>query len=285
MTEMEQWPVIQKDDAGTRFKREFTGLLYAFSLIFYPVSIVHADDVCNLNQVRINFKQLAPSTDADQEWVEVRVLQKDLSEARLVNVDGEIVAITASRHVESKAMEAPRDFTFRSGWVLNTQFAFRHGERLRIRERYDLPSGATFYALAPPGEPHLTIFARPDGTLCNKVMNTNAGDHGFLVREYKSTPATKLEMLTGEAQGEPLTLRIVYLGSSGGIASFREIWSRQGRIVQAIDHTFDPSARELQLGPVTLRDVVIAPGAISAKVIAPAPRIAINHYWSDKLSR
>ena len=165
---------------------QMASALLLTATVFTAAGPATADDACGLNEVRLDYKHLAPASSTTSEWVEARVIDGDASRPRAVGIDGSLVTIAFSRHVESSTMEAPRDFTFRSGWLLNTQFAFRKGDRFRIRARYDVPSGATFYALMPPGEPYLTIFARPDGTLCNKVMNTNAGDHGFLVREYKS---------------------------------------------------------------------------------------------------
>lgn len=246
---------------------------------------VHADDSCDLNRVRIGFKQLASATDPSTEWIEAHVLDAQVDVSQTVRTDETVASIQFSRHLESSVMEAPRNFTFRSGWLLNTQFEFRQGEKLRIKGRYDVAPGTSLYALTPPGESHLTIFVRPDGTLCNKVMNTNAGDHGFLVRQYVSEPKTKLRMITGETRGEPLMLRIVYLGTSGGISSLREIWSSGGRIIDSKDHTFDPSTSEIRIGPVTLENVVISLNKITTTIAAPPERIPVNSYWIAKFDR
>jgi hypothetical protein len=245
----------------------------------------HADDTCGLGEVRLDFRHLAPASWTSREWVQSQVIDGGLDQPRTTGIDGTIATIAFSYHRESTSMEAPRDFTFRSGWMLNTQFAFRKGDKFSIRARYDVPSGSTYYALMPPGERHLTIFARPDGTLCNKVMNTNAGDHGFLVRQYKSSPATKLTMQRDSAQGEPLVLKVVYLGSSGGIASLREVWSRGGRILDVVTHTFDPGARELQIGPINLLQVSMTPASATARLAAPPGQLPVNRYWQGKIDR
>lgn len=261
--------------------RILTSVVVAYAMTF-PA---HADDACDLNRVRVSVKQLAPASDPSAGWVNADVLGMELGKSRSVGVDESVVTINFSKHVESSAMDAPRDFTFRSGWLLNTQFSFRRNDRFQIKARYDIPPELTLYALAPPGEAHLTIFARPDGTLCNKVMNTNAGDHGFLVKQYQSEPKTKLRLITGEAQGEPLMLRIQYLGTSGGVASLRELWSRGGRIVESKDHTFDVSAQRIRIGPLTLENVSITKGAINATIEPPPKKIPVSRYWESKFNR
>lgn len=241
-----------------------------------------ADDACGLDEVRIDIKRLAPSTSTSSVWVQAELLEGGAGAVRTVSKDGSIAVIAFSRHVQASVMKAPRDFTFRSGWLLNTQFAFRDGARFQIRARYDVPSGATFYALTPPDEPYLTIFARPDGTLCNKVMNTNAGDHGFLVREYKSSPATKLVMDTRAGQEEPMVLRIIYLGTAGGVASFREVWSRQGRILETADHRYDPGARRLNIAGVDIEIASIDAAEVRGSVLPPPPQLAWSTYWARR---
>ena len=243
---------------------------------------LRADDACGLDEVRLNFKRLAPASSMSSKWVQAQMLDDASVAVRAIPVDGTVVAIAFSRHIQASTMEAPRDFTFRSGWLLNTQFAFRKGDRFRIRARYDVPSGATLYALMPPNEPYLTIFARPDGSLCNKVMNTNAGDHGFLVREYKSSPATKLMMETQVGQDEPMVLKIVYLGTAGGVTSFREIWSQQGRIVQTADHAYDPGATHLRIAGIDIEIASISATEVRARVPPPQRKLAWSAYWSRR---
>lgn len=243
---------------------------------------VHADDACGLNEVRLDIKRLAPSTSTTSEWVQAEVLDGEQGAVRAVPKDGAVAAVAFSRHVQASMLLAPRDFTFRSGWILNTQFAFRNGAKFQIRARYDVPSGASFYALMPPDEPFLTIFARPDGTLCNKVMNTNAGDHGFLVREYKSSPATKLVMDTRAERKEPMVLRIIYLGTAGGVASFREVWSRQGRIVETADHRYDPSAKRLSIAGVDIEIASIDATEVRALMLPPPRQLAWSAYWARR---
>ena len=149
-------------------------------------------------------------------------------------------------------MKAPNDFTFRSGWVLNTQFTFNVDEKLPIQAIYDMPTGERFYALRT-GTAHLNIFVRPDGTLCNKVLNTRDGMNVFLAKEYASNPGTKLEpprrhLITSE----PQTLRVIYLGSSGGMATFRAIWSDQGAIIRSEDLNYDQTVSQILIGDIQI---------------------------------
>lgn len=264
---------------SNRARHLFAGVALAGLIAGMP-STAHADDACGLNEVRLDFKRLAPSSSTSSEWVQAEVVDGAAGPLRTIPKDGSIATIAFSRHVQARTMKAPHDFTFRSGWLLNTQFAFRKDERFRIRARYDVPSGATFYALMPPNEPYLTIFARPDGTLCNKVMNTNAGDHGFLVREYKSSPSTRLLIETQSGQDEPLILKIVYLGASGGVASFREVWSRQGRILQTGDHAYDPGVTNLRIAGLDVEIDSITATEVRARMSTPPSELAWSDYWA-----
>ena len=142
-----------------------------------------------------------------------------------------------------------------------------------------LPSGETYYALQPRAEPHLTIFAKPDGTLCNKVMNTDGGDHVFLVKEYVSSPATKLVTDNARKGHVPLTLKIVYLGTSGGIANFRSIWSQDGRILQTDDLMFDPDATHMKYADLAIPVSDMKPDSITIGEMALTNRMAWNTYW------
>lgn len=269
--------------SSTRARDLFAGVALV-GLMAGTADMAFADDACGLNEVRLDFKRLAPSSSTTSEWVQAEVLDGAADAFRIIPKDGSIAAVAFSRHVQARMMKAPRDFTFRSGWLLNTQFAFRKDEQFRIRARYDVPSGVTLYALMPPNETYLTIFARPDGTLCNKVMNTNAGDHGFLVREYRSSPATRLVMETQSRQDEPLILKIVYLGTAGGLASFREVWSRQGRIVQTADHAYDPGATHLRIAGLDIETDSITPAEVKARVPTPPRELAWSDYWARRFS-
>ena len=256
-----------------------TAALLLAWLLSCAAGSAQADDSCGLGEVRLGIKRLAPANSTTSEWVEPQVLDEAASSLQAIPVEGTLVAIAFSRHIQASAMEAPRDFTFRSGWLLNSQFAFRRGDRFRIRARYDVPSGATYYALMPPNEPYLTIFAKPDGTLCNKVMNTNAGDHSFLVREYKSWPVTKLVMDTQRDRSEPMVLKVVYLGTVGGVASFREVWSQQGRILQTADHHFDPGATRLRIAVLDIEVASMNSVEVSARVSTLPRQLAWSPYW------
>lgn len=239
-----------------------------------------ADESCNLN-VRKDFESLVGSQSASRQWVEFH--RTDATEAgpRTVARDEAVFAAEFRRVFESNAMRAPNDFTFRSGWILNSQFAFSQGETLPIRAIYNLPSGETFYALQPRAEPHLTIFARPDGTLCGKVLSSAGGVNVFLVREYKSKPATKLEMATPKTSVRaPLTLRIVYLGASGGIATFRILWSQEGQILQKEEVQYDQTATRLQIAGLEIPVRGMSADTVDVGQIPMNDRIAWASYWT-----
>jgi len=223
-------------------------LLLAALVSVAPLAV--ADETCNLNAIRPNFQTLIPPTHSAV-LVEARRIDTTDPGPRTVGKDEAVFAVEYSRHADLRDMRAPQDFTFRSGWLLNSQFAFHEGEVLPIAARYDLPNGETYYALTPPGEPMLFIFAKPDGTLCTKVMN-NQKAHVFLVREYHSAPDTKLLRESTTQREEPLVLKIIYLGTSGGIATFRELWTRQGQILHAKDDQFDADATRITVAGIDL---------------------------------
>lgn len=252
----------------------------ATTLVLAP-TVVHADDSCNLD-IRSNYRTLVGAQNASRQWVEFhRTDSVGETGSRIINRDDAIFAAEFQRVAESNAMQAPNDFTFRSGWILNSQFAFKQGEKLPIKAIYDLPSGDRFYALQPAGESHLTIFAKPDGTMCNKVMNSSGGDHVFLIKEYRTNPATKLAMSSPRlAARAPLTLRIIYLGSSGGIASFRTLWSQDGRILQNEDVQYDQTATQLQLAGLNIPVSDMTAETVTVGDFPLTDRIAWDAYWT-----
>ncbi|MTI73912.1 MAG: hypothetical protein FH747_09690 [Stenotrophomonas sp.] len=250
------------------------------SLALPLASPAKADETCNLD-IRANFRTLVGGQSATREWIAFHQLDQTTSASRTVAKDEPVFAAKFQRFRESNAMEAPTDFRFRSGWILNSQFEFRQGERLPVKAVYNLPSGETYYALQPRAEPHLTIFAKPDGTLCNKVMNTNAGDHVFLIKEYKSTPSTRLVMSNARVDGRaPVVLKIIYLGATGGIASFRALWSRDGRILQHEDLQYDQGATRISIAGLELPVSELTTGSVTVGEVPLTDRIAWNSYWS-----
>lgn len=252
----------------------------SLALATFPANQAKADETCNLN-IRANYRTLVGAQSATNEWIAFRRIDSATTAPRTVAKDEPIFAAEFQRLRESNAMEAPIDFKFRSTWRLNSQFEFSQGERLPVKAVYNLPTGETYYALQPRKEPHLTIFARPDGTLCNKVMNTNAGDHVFLIKEYKSTPTTRLAMSASNVDGRtPLTLKIIYLGSTGGVANYRVLWSRDGRILQHEDLQYDQSASRLTIAGIELPVSEMTANSVIVGEVPLTDRIAWNSYWS-----
>ena len=92
-------------------------------------------------------------------------------------------------------------------------------------------------------------------------------------------------MDTQAFQDEPLVLKIVYMGTTGGIASFREVWSRQGRIVHTADHAFDPGATNLRIAGIDVAIIAMDSSSVTSHAKAPAPRLAWNTYWSTQFER
>jgi hypothetical protein len=182
-------------------------------------------------------------------------------------------------------MLVPADFTFRSGWKLNTQFAFIKGDALSIKERYELANGEKYYAVVASGSPNLRIFARPDGTLCNKVMNNSRGDHVFLAKEYRSMPETRLVSDAPASDADPVMLKIVYLGSSGGLTTFREIWSRQGRILSSSERRFDSDWPDVRIAGETLH-ITSATATVLTVLAAPlVSPIKLDRGWDEMFAR
>ncbi len=254
--------------------------ILAVSLALPLASPAKADETCNLD-IRANFRTLVGGQSATREWIAFRQIDQATSASRTVVKDEPAFAAEFQRLRESNAMEAPTDFRFRSGWILNSQFEFSQGERLPVKAIYNLPSGETYYALQPRAEPNLTIFARPDGTLCNKVMNSSGGDHVFLAREYKSTPATRMLMSDSEVDGRaPVVLKIIYLGAAGGIASFRALWSRDGRILQKEDLQYDQGATRISIAGLELPVSELTADSVTVGDVPLTDRIAWDSYWS-----
>ena len=241
----------------------------------------HADETCNLD-IRSNYRTLVGAQSGSRQWVEFR--RTDIAEpgSRTIVKDEAVFAADFQRVYESNAMQAPNDFTFRSGWVLNSQFAFRQGETLPVKTVYHLPSGERFYALQPTSKPNLTIFAKPNGTLCNKVMNTTLeDDHVFLIKEYKTRPATRLATATPHVGARaPLTLRIIYLGASGGIPTFRTLWSQEGLILQNEELQYEQSATHLQIAGLEIPVSNMTAGSVTVGDIPLTDRIAWGAYWT-----
>jgi len=230
----------------------FVRILFLVLSIF-AISPSHADQACNLDGVRKSFRALkaGASTYSYGQTVN-RVDRADDGMVQEVAVDETIAAFDLIEHHNNEEMLAPNAFKFRSGWMLNTQFAFSQGDQFRIRSVVTSNDGERFYALTPPGKPKLIIYAKEDGSLCDKVMNTDGGDYVYLVKTYKSTPSTKLVARQTSTSGAPQRVKLVLLSTSGGLLSIREIWSKNGSVVSQKDHSFDSDARNVEIAGIHL---------------------------------
>lgn len=79
-----------------------------------------------------------------------------------------------------------------------------------------------------------------------------------------------------------MVLKIIYLGTAGGIASFREIWSRQGRIVDTADHRYDPGAKRLEIAGLDIEIASINAAEVRALVLPPPRQLAWSAYWARR---
>jgi hypothetical protein len=117
--------------------------ILAVPFMLVLASPANADGTCDLD-IRANFRTLVGAQSATKEWIAFRRIDQEISTSRTVAKDEAVFAAEFQRLRESNAMEAPTDFRFRSGWILNSQFAFAQGERLPIKAVYNLPSGETY---------------------------------------------------------------------------------------------------------------------------------------------
>lgn len=262
------------------FRGVFPGCLLG-ALLGFSAAGVSADENCDLD-FRKGFRQLTGDQGLPRDWVMGALVEPKASGAREVAVDEPVLVAEFKRVVAMHAMRAPTDFKFRSGWLLNTQFEFARGEDLQIRTIYESGSGDSYYALRPRSAGHLTIFARADGTLCNKVMNSQSGDHVFLVKKYNSDPRTKLVPgVESDPEGSPLVAKIVYLGSSGGVATFRSLWSRDGKIIEREDVEFDQDASSIEISGFVFPVSKMGTTSVTVGETAVANRIEWSQRWAS----
>lgn len=186
--------------------------------------------------------------------------------ARSVSKDGTVVSLRLTRPSNSLVTKTP--FVFKSSWPLNPKFAFNAGDTLLVRGTLDAPNGEPLYVLQGDGPfGNRIMFARMDGQLCSKVINPGRPAN-FLPKEFSaSDPAARLEPDTSFAEN-PITVKIVYLGASGGTAKYREIWSVDGRVVDDTTHDIDADATEFELA--NLRLTQAKPGATSVTISTSA---------------
>lgn len=256
-----------------------SSLALSMALLLIASAPSHADDTCNLD-IRHGNWDFKNEKRSDRHWVEFNRTSPDVVGSRTVSKDEVIFSADFQRMHETSAMQAPNPFTFRSGWVLNSQFDFKQGQTFQVKNMFQVGQDE-FYALKVPSSPHLTIFARPDGTLCNKVMNAdeNVGNV-FLIKEYKSNPVTKLNAVMNTDARAPAKLRIIYLGSAGGIATFRTIWSRDGKILHNEDVQFDQTATNLAIAGLDIPVSDMTSDSVTVGEVPINDRIAWGTYWS-----
>ena len=244
----------------------------------------YADETCNLD-IRKGFSQLIDGEVPHRQWVEFNRTDTAEPGQRVIAKDDPIFSADFQRRSEAASLVAPNSFNFQAKGLLTIRRTFEQGTSLRIKKVYTVPSGERFYALGVPQAHELIMFAKPDGTLCSKILNTSDGTYVFLVGEYGSTPLTKLGFETPQTADAPLKLRIIYLGASGGVATFRTIWSRDGRILENQEIQYDQTATKLQIAGMEIPVSNLTADSVTVGDVPLNRQIAWDTYWSTKFRK
>ncbi|MCA0198317.1 MAG: hypothetical protein LCH59_09400 [Proteobacteria bacterium] len=239
----------------------------------------HADDICDLDILESS-SQTIVGENPERQWVNFSRTDAEGSGSRVIAKDEPIFSADFQKMSEASSLLVPNSFAFRSKWPLGPRPNFKQGMSLPIKTVYTVPSGERFYMFYAPGDNELWMFARPDGTLCNKVINASGGTYVFMVGEYASNPSTKLRSATETDANVPVKLRIIYLGASGGIASFRTILSRDGRILETQEVQYDQTATKLAIAGMEIPVSNMTSSSVTVGEIPLNSKIAWSAYWS-----
>lgn len=247
-------------------------------MLWMTASPVMADTDCKIGRTLSSFGWSKVEDSPESQWIEYKRIDAVSSGARTASKDEPIFAADLTRFADASVMAAPNDFTFRSRWPLNPDFTFRQGVALPLAGVFEPTPGEKVYVLAQGDEKY--VFAREDGTLCNKVLNTRGEIDVFVIKEFASDPKTKLTLQTRVTDRNPVTLKVLYLGATGGIATFRAIWSREGRILETDDQQYDQGATKVAIGGLSLPVSDLTATTVQVGDIPLTEKIAWDAYWA-----
>ncbi|HEX6705337.1 MAG TPA: hypothetical protein VF169_11305 [Albitalea sp.] len=137
------------------------------------------------------------------------------------------------------------DVRLKNSWALSQSYRFEKGVPLYVSD-VESATGRRLSALS--FRDGSVIYLNEDGDFCNKVRTIKPDMQVWQMGTLSKEPDdVRFERTTKDEVGQSGSLRIFYLGTTGGAMQFREAWVQGGQISKSIDRNFDQFAKVIEV--------------------------------------